>query len=332
MKSKIGRNLQFQEIHSRISRQFRGLLGQYYSPEETTDFANRLTNNIMKSIADSNRRGYGGKVKYARGATKDLLPDEVNLISEFFGAQFDELHKVLKANSFQTRRFNRRITKSSMEVTRDIEGSRVKGLRDASLGRAGMSFLYDEGSKDEIITIFNDSAKYIEDAIAGNMSVQDAITLGARKSARDLNRLQSKIKNPITDVISDVSGTKSSRVISNTNLTPTGRSGDSPSVLNQSVSSIDKKTTSDEMMFGLRGRNGRAQLKYVQFELNRIRTSTRVNTSIDHIVRKCSNSPFILSAWKYYIAQDMTTRNSGMNDGTVNAVREFLERFFTENG
>ena len=336
MRARIGRQLQFQNVRSQIERQFRqrlSILSNELDLSEIQDFANRLTNNLMDNL-----RRKGTKFKYGGGGDSgiDMLsPRDVQLITEFFGAQFETLNSLLRRTSFSGRRLKKR---SSRFHTESLTGdTRDEMLRDAAVSPRQLGVFFDEQYQDELIDIFS-FTNHIEAALNGDMDINQAINLTRRRSELALGALENKINRPITDTVTDVSGKKRARVdIPGTVITPDGRTGDTPTGTvnttgkNAYTSSFRELVDREEREFGLRTYSTAAQLKYVQSEIRRLENSPSRADVKGQIIRKCEESPFIKSAFLRFIAQDSRTRNMGL-DTTSASIREYLDTFYSNIG
>ena len=344
MRTKISRNLQYQNVAANIEAQFRtrlAVLGNEFQQSEIQDFAARLTNNLM-----GNLRRKGIKFKYAGGGESgidELSPAEVNLITEFFGAQFETLNSLLSRTSYSTR--NIAGGGKFFRTTSLGRSDRTQQLRDAATTRGTFDLFADETYRDQLIEIFSYTS-HIEDVIAGNMDINKAVNLTRRRSQLKLGELERKINNPITEQITDVSGKKRARVDikgsriqdeKGYSLNPGRRTGEAPEPTvnytggNAYTSSFRNLVDREEREFGLRTYSTAAQLKYVQREIRRLEQATDRQRVKQQILNKCEESPFIKSAFLRFISQDSRTRNMGM-DSTVNAIREYLNLFYDNIG
>ena len=344
MRTKISRNLQYQNVAANIEAQFRtrlAVLGNEFQQSEIQDFAARLTNNLM-----GNLRRKGIKFKYAGGGESgidELSPAEVNLITEFFGAQFETLNSLLSRTSYSTR--NIAGGGKFFRTTSLGRSDRTQQLRDAATTRGTFDLFADETYRDQLIEIFS-YTNHIEDVIAGNMDINKAVNLTRRRSQLKLGELERKINNPITEQITDVSGKKRARVDikgsriqdeKGYSLNPGRRTGEAPEPTvnytggNAYTSSFRDLVDREERQFGLRSYSTAAQLKYVQREIRRLEQATDRQRVKQQILNKCEESPFIKSAFLRFISQDSRTRNMGM-DSTVNAIREYLNLFYDNIG
>ena len=335
LKHRIGRQLQFQNLRSNIERQFRNrlsILSDEIDNSAIQDFANRLTNNLMDNI-----RRKGTKFKYAGGGDSgidSLTPREVNLITEFFGAQFEALNSLLRKTSFRGRGQRRTVSRFHTE---EISGdTRDQIIRDSNLSARQMGIFFDESYRDELVDIFS-FTNHIEAALDGSMDINTAINLTRRRSELALGKLESRIENPITDSVTDVSGKKKARVdIPGTTITPGGRSGNAPvgsvnTTGNAHTNSFMELVAREERDFGLRSGSTAAQLKYVQSEIKRLENSTNREKVKVEITAKCQASPLIQNAFIRFIAQDVRSRGMGL-DNTTNGIREYLDTFYSNIG
>lgn len=327
--SKISRSLQFNNINTKLERAFRQNmtdLAGVLDEQQIVEFSQRLTNNLLNKLSKGTYRHAGG----GGSGIPQLGPIEINLIAEFYGAQMTTLNSVLKKNTFTTRRLKNNQKTSRTDILGKVDADQVR--LDASLSQRQFGIMMDEKGMDVLQDIFNENT-YIEAVLNGDMTVRDAVAASVRDSHRKLGRLQSEVRNPIDETIPNVSGKKRHRTnIPNTTIGTSGRTGEPDTFRVQETSFIDKKIDAEEKKFKIKTGSTRAQLAYVDSELQRIRFSTKVNVSINHILRKCSKSPFIQQAWIRYMAQDPSIRDTGMNDGSINSIREYLEIFFTNNG
>jgi hypothetical protein len=240
----------------------------------------------------------------------------------------DSLNTALRSRSFSTR--NLRGANRTKRHDTIAGGTAEQGRLDANLSSRSMGIFFDEKGMDHLIEIFNETS-HIEAVLNGDMDIRTAVQRTVQDSHRKLGRLQADIIRPMDEQVTNVSGKKRHRVdIPGTSITPSGRTGDPPQSPIETTSFIDNKIDKEEQKFGLKSGSTRAQLAYCEFELDRIRTSTRVDTSINHIVRKATKSPFIHRAWIHYIQQNRLNEVSLM-DGSINSIREYLQDFFLEN-
>lgn len=331
IRAKIGRQLQFQSVADKINRQFRqrlSVLSGELDDTEIVDFANRLTNNLMRDIRRIKPKYAGG----GPGGVDNLTPREINLIAEFAGAQFESLNSVIHKSKRRSRGVRR--TRNQFH-TESINNPNVREeiIRDSEASaRNTFGVFFDEQYRDEVLEIFSDTM-HLNAVLDGTMDINQAIHLTKRRSELALGRIENRIENPITDTVSDVSGKKRARVnIPGTTLTPSGRSGDAPvGQVVASTSAFDQLVEREEKEFGLRGYSTAAQLKYCQREINRLERSQDRAIIKSQIIRKCEASPFIKSAFLRFIAQDSNSRGMGL-DSSVNSIREYLDTFYSNIG
>ena len=341
IKAKIGRQLQFQSVSDKINRQFRQRLSEVsdvLSDSEIVDFANRLTNNLMSDI----RRI---KPKYAGGGpdgVDNLTPREINLIAEFAGAQFESLNAVI--HNSKRRSGGVRRTRHQFH-TENISNpdTREQIIRDSEASaRNTFGVFFDEKYRDELVTIFSDTM-HLNALINGDMDINKAIHLTKRRSQIALGKLESRIENPITEVITDVSGKKRARVeIQGTTIAeskfvkdsdaPSFRTGEPPvGKVVATTDAFDQLIEREEKRFGLRGYSTAAQIKYCQREINRLEAATDRAIVKSQIIRKCQASPFIKAAFLRFIAQDTNSRGMGL-DSSVESIRQYLDTFYSNIG
>ncbi len=331
IRAKIGRQLQFQSVSDKINRQFRqrlSILGDELGDSEIVDFANRLTNNLLRDIRKINPKYAGG----GPGGVDNLTPREINLIVEFAGAQFEALNTVIHKSKRRSRGVRRTRNQFHTESINNPD-VREQIIRDSEASaRNTFGVFFDEKARDDILEIFSDTM-HLNAVIDGTMDINRAIHLTKRRSELALGRIENRIENPITDTVSDVSGKKRARVdIPGTTLTPSGRSGDGPvGQVVATTSAFDQLIEREEKEFGLRNYSTAAQLKYCQREINRLERANDRAIIKSQIIRKCEASPFIKSAFIRFISQDSNSRGMGL-DGSVESIRQYLDTFYSNIG